>query len=452
MESEAENPVNSSGSEEKLVSVEVHGLFGELDHKIDLSVDAPVTIVQGENGVGKTTVLRILNALFNRKLLELSRLPFRRVTVTFDSGRSLQVTRVAQRPREGQGLEFILNDPQVAMRSTVLDPKGRLPDIPMSMVDDFIPQLDRFGPRQWLDRSVGEVLELDEVFDKYGDQFPERLFRDGFQISDAPWLMDILRSCTVSYIRAQRLSVPEVGRGRVPHRLNERREVSAIAVFAEQLEQQIAENLARYAERSQSLDSTFPSRVMRSKISETAEGISGRYQLQAETRAKYVQAGLLDEGEVLALPHQQIDDAEIRLLQVYLEDTDKKLGELEALAAKISLFKRIVNSKLRRKALTVSRNKGFEVQTPSGDKIALTDLSSGEQQQIVLMYQLLFQYDTGTLVLIDEPELSLHVSWQMRFLDDILEVANLSRLSFMLATHSPQIINDRWDLTREMSE
>jgi predicted ATP-binding protein involved in virulence len=48
------------------------------------------------------------------------------------------------------------------------------------------------------------------------------------------------------------------------------------------------------------------------------------------------------------------------------------------------------------------------------------------------------------LVLIDEPEISLHVGWQKEFLADIIRIANVSSLRFIIATHSPQIINKWW--------
>jgi predicted ATP-binding protein involved in virulence len=52
--------------------------------------------------------------------------------------------------------------------------------------------------------------------------------------------------------------------------------------------------------------------------------------------------------------------------------------------------------------------------------------------------------------LIDEPELSLHVGWQESFLRDIQEIARIRNFDVLIATHSPQIINDRWDLTVEL--
>ena len=74
-------------------------------------------------------------------------------------------------------------------------------------------------------------------------------------------------------------------------------------------------------------------------------------------------------------------------------------------------------------------------------------LSSGEQHELVLLYELLFKVKPGSLILIDEPELSLHIAWQLEFLEDLQEITQLADLDVLIATHSPQIINDRWDLT-----
>jgi predicted ATPase len=49
------------------------------------------------------------------------------------------------------------------------------------------------------------------------------------------------------------------------------------------------------------------------------------------------------------------------------------------------------------------------------------------------------------LVLIDEPEISLHVGWQVAFIPDIQRIAEIRGLRFIVATHSPQIINGEWN-------
>ena len=54
--------------------------------------------------------------------------------------------------------------------------------------------------------------------------------------------------------------------------------------------------------------------------------------------------------------------------------------------------------------------------------------------------------------MIDEPEISLHVVWQLAFLDDIKDIINLKKIDVVIATHSPQIINDDWDLTVNLED
>jgi len=81
----------------------------------------------------------------------------------------------------------------------------------------------------------------------------------------------------------------------------------------------------------------------------------------------------------------------------------------------------------------------------------VSKLSSGEQHLVALFAMLLFSAGPASIVLIDEPEISLHAAWKHSFLDDISEVARLADLQVLLATHSSGIINGRWDLTEELA-
>ncbi|EPJ9971462.1 AAA family ATPase, partial [Acinetobacter baumannii] len=94
--------------------------------------------------------------------------------------------------------------------------------------------------------------------------------------------------------------------------------------------------------------------------------------------------------------------------------------------------------------------KGFFFETDVGDPLNLTQLSSGEQHQIVLLYELIFKANENVLVLIDEPELSLHVAWQKEFLNDLTKIIEIQNMPIVIATHSPQIIDSKWDLTVDL--
>jgi len=69
-----------------------------------------------------------------------------------------------------------------------------------------------------------------------------------------------------------------------------------------------------------------------------------------------------------------------------------------------------------------------------------------------LLFELLFKAQENSLVLLDEPEISLHVVWQKAFLRDIEEIIKLQKINIVIATHSPFIIDERWDLTVNLEE
>ena len=101
----------------------------------------------------------------------------------------------------------------------------------------------------------------------------------------------------------------------------------------------------------------------------------------------------------------------------------------------------------------IDTERGFVIRsTVTNRELSLQQLSSGEQHELVLIYELLFHVNENSLILIDEPEISLHVDWQMQFLDDIQKVVGLTPFDVLIATHSPMIINERWDLTVELTQ
>lgn len=133
-------------------------------------------------------------------------------------------------------------------------------------------------------------------------------------------------------------------------------------------------------------------------------------------------------------------------MTLYVLDTEKKLGVFDDLARRSGTLLENVNQKYRHKRVQVDRQHGLVAVSDSGQQLPLESLSSGEQHELVLHYDLLFRVPPNTVVLIDEPELSLHVAWQNRFLPDLLQIVKLTEFDAVVATHSPYIVGDRNDL------
>ncbi len=138
-----------------------------------------------------------------------------------------------------------------------------------------------------------------------------------------------------------------------------------------------------------------------------------------------------------------------RTITDYANDLKNHLNEPQS-REKLDTLLSIVNGRFTHKRLKITEEKDFLVETASGAVLRPDQLSSGEQHLIVLLYDLLFTVSPDSLILIDEPELSLHVFWQQQFIADLLTIIRLVGFDILIATHSPQIIHDRWDLAVEL--
>lgn len=120
------------------------------------------------------------------------------------------------------------------------------------------------------------------------------------------------------------------------------------------------------------------------------------------------------------------------------------------LAESLIVYMDILNNLFVNKSIGINEG-GFLVATmDNGVPIPLDKLSSGEKQILVIFFVLLFHAEKGSLVMVDEPEMSLHISWQQQIGKTFIDIARLRSLHIIVATHSPQIIHDNWDLAEEL--
>lgn len=78
----------------------------------------------------------------------------------------------------------------------------------------------------------------------------------------------------------------------------------------------------------------------------------------------------------------------------------------------------------------------------SSHEMSLRRASSGEQCLLVMILGIAGHIQANSLILIDEPEISLHPSWQSRFMDLIIDTfKKYYDCHFIIATHSPQIVS-----------
>lgn len=91
--------------------------------------------------------------------------------------------------------------------------------------------------------------------------------------------------------------------------------------------------------------------------------------------------------------------------------------------------------------LNLLRLRAFTLRSIKRGPIELSEASSGEQQLLCSIFGLVSELESGALVLIDEPELSLHPEWQLMFLPRLLSILSpFEECHAIIATHSPLIV------------
>lgn len=103
------------------------------------------------------------------------------------------------------------------------------------------------------------------------------------------------------------------------------------------------------------------------------------------------------------------------------------------------IYLNIINGMMQRKTFLINDRNELEVTSQSGKNILLSDLSSGEKQLLIVLGEALLQQKKNWIYIADEPELSLHVKWQEKLVDNLLSINPNAQIVF--ATHSPDVVS-----------
>ena len=451
-------------SQRVLIRIEVERLLGRFDHTLEFDQTWEFLIVHGPNGVGKTKLLELLHYTFARRFHDLARLPFKSARFEFSDLSWLKVSRANGRTDEPLFDDHTTpshlprNCEHLNWQASI---KGRTPvlytfdlELDMHEINRLtrlaveLP-LDRLDTTRWLDSTTGEELDAYDLAERLDIQISSR--SDSHDLpTDIAELLDIQQ---VHLIQTQRLLSTTR-----PHR---RRDLlyrlplqdPTVVSYASDLSSKLKAALADNSRTSQELDRSFPSRLFEQPVShrEAEAEMRRHYASQLELRERLAAIDILDRSAELQLPDRELDEWELKALNTYLDDADQKLKTFLPLLARLELMQKIVNERFLFNTLEIDQEHGFLFRDDSSQEpISPRHLSSGEQHQLVLMYDLLMKVDEFSLVLIDEPEISLHVAWQKAMLEDVRSISELRHLRFIIATHSPQIIGEWWDRTARL--
>ena len=424
----------------RLERIEIDGLFGLYDHRIDLNLTDRVTLLHGPNGVGKTTTLGMVDALLRGNMSYFGRLPFSRFLLRFEDETELELI-ADEFSGTNRRADLALQRPNSQREHDVVSIVAHAESIAAG-VEHLARSPDEDG---WIDTRDGEFILDREVLRRYGGS-------DAGREQAPPWLNEFSRSTNTHFIRAQRLvrtgigNYAHRGRGLLPRHVPS---MSQVVECSRDFQRRLGRTMADYGRQAQTLDQTFPQRLMSGEDlpREDQEDLEQRMTELERKTEEFKKIGILDETPTRPIEHLgDMDATQRRVMALYVRDTEEKLGTLEDLASRTRTLLDNVNGKYRHKRIRLDREDGLVAEGEQGQRLPLDSLSSGEQHELVLHYDMLFRVRPNTVVLVDEPELSLHVEWQGMFLPELIEIVQLAGFDAIVATHSPFIVGERDDL------
>ena len=438
-------------NEMKLTSFKINALHSRLDYALKFLENRLILV--GENGAGKTTVLRILFLFLSSQWSGLSKYDFKSISVTLN-GKAITVSKS----------NLIKNIPDIDRILKRLPPPIR----------------DR--ARMILTHnSVSDLSELEYMCDKY--EFPFHVLMRELHSQKSFFEEDSLDTDISKNINFLKEAMSKNQILYLPTYRRIEQELSYIFTDVDMDEfkrRQRARN-----RRFQTRERLMYTELVEFGMNDVKDNIEQKLSYLKEfTRTKLNSLTLAYLGDVLDKKYDKVDVKEIEDVEddtvknileridpailakdskMHLINTIKSVKngtqlnehqkvichyfskllsfqqELEKEEQGIRRFCEVCNDYLGDKLLEyISSSFAFKVISKKhSEDIELSYLSSGEKQIVSLFSHLYLSENAKFFVMIDEPELSLSVPWQRKFLQDI-STSDLCS-GFLAVTHSPFI-------------
>lgn len=415
-----------------IVAITVSQLFGEYSYDIPLIStlnERPFCIMYGENGAGKTTIMQLLVHILNPEMYDghrsaIGEVPFQSFAVEMVGG-----TRVSANRAKAEAGEYV---------STIRFPSGE------TLVYEWHPDRSRKNSNRAFDRersyeaycrglaSVG--LGVHFLSDSRKVLSFSRKSHEGRQdLGDATFRLssDVIRRFAAEAESAFRESL-EAAQAAV--RSFALAGTSRGYESANDIYKQIAQHVISEVDQAD-----VPSEVRKQELISNLKALHERnlgYAISGLTPSLDAQA-LIDTVERAPEGRMPILDG---VLTPYLAGIKARLDALYDAQRVASAFSELMTEFYHGKRVQMHVSKGVTITTDGGSKLKPEDLSSGEQQLLLLMCNAISARSNAAVFAIDEPEISLNIKWQRELISALLSILEGSNCQLLLASHSIELL------------
>lgn len=449
-----------------ITSVRISNLFGRFTYDIpsDGAIRSPA-IFYGDNGTGKSTILKLIFHLLSsapdkdhRNSIRV--IPFDYFSVELSNGFKL----TAERPKKEAMAEILLrifNDEKLVAEWLSVGSKS-----PSNFEFDVeaIAELRRRGvkPNDFdLESLVKYSLQHNQSHNpgtKYGqkeylsilaDCTPEIFYLNADRKFESDSVVDPSDEIELRRLINQRefKSVTDILQASRSISLKQalvnaskwitRRAVKSANQGSENVHSAYEEVVRRlsvdYNDFDGTIDNTFLKEIADLKeIEERTERYS-RYELAAPLK--------MDEFIKALSGSREGRSVSARVVTPYIQSLQGRLLAIEPTFNVLDSFVSTVNGFLSRKSLCFTLTQGFHIISDNEVQLEANQLSSGEQQLLLIFSYVLTARDKPSVFIIDEPEISLNIKWQRTLVSALKRVAGDSSVQFVFASHSLEFIS-----------
>lgn len=424
----------------RLEAIGIHGRFD-----INLDFQDGVNIIHGSNGTGKTTVLHILANAVNEDFRRFGYLKFQKLTITLDDDTEIlieqqnspqTVTTVFVNNQKIYSYSFaeLLEEEKQKENSEILLPARYYPSSSKKKQD--IDLKATYFPAFRTMIEAWATLDENEI-----RHFARR----------SPNFRKVLRSSARSTELARILFGKFVPRLEYPSPIEIEEHINSELTEAQLKIASLDRNLLSQAflQFSQAISQSFetddntkePDEVI-TEIIELSEKLQNSPFQVNRDQSDDVYNKLIEQLRAFE-SYPEYKTIASRVLSVYKRSLQQRLDAQIKAYSSIERYLESVNGFLERKQLKIGSTNSPQGRGKLGVKIgdeedihSLQILSSGERQVVGLIYAA-SHMTGGRVVLIDEPEISLHIDWQRKLLPEM--VKQLDEKQLIICTHSAVI-------------
>ena len=140
-----------------------------------------------------------------------------------------------------------------------------------------------------------------------------------------------------------------------------------------------------------------------------------------------------------------------RIIAVLQSGRPDAAAEAQAISEPKKKFQDMVDDLFSDTGKTIIRTENEIRFSQIGETLYPYQLSSGEKQVLAILLTVLIEDNRPYVLFLDEPEVSMHVEWQKRLIDLILDLNG--NVQVILTTHSPAVVMNGWiDRITEVSD